>query len=75
MNQRIINVLSNQLGHEPEEIQPESLLKAELLADSLDDVEIVLSLEKEFDIMICDKEACQWINVQDIFDYMEGAVK
>lgn len=72
MKNRIIKILANQLGFDPSEIKPESLLKADLYADELDDVEIVIELEEEFNIEIPDAGSDKWNTVQDILDYMEG---
>ena len=56
MRERIINVLSEQLGVNKSEISDESNLVNDLGADSLDVVEIIMALEKEFDLTIPDSE-------------------
>lgn len=56
MRERIINVLSEQLGVDKSEISDESNLVNDLGADSLDVVEIIMALEKEFDLTIPDSE-------------------
>jgi acyl carrier protein len=46
----------------------ESLLKEDLNFDSLDSMELIISLEEEFDILILDEEAEYFITVQDLID-------
>jgi acyl carrier protein len=47
----------------------------DLGADSLDVVELVMALEEEFNLEIPDEEAEKIKNVQDIFTYLESALK
>ena len=54
---RVNNVIVNVLGVEPEEVKPESFFVMDLGADSIDQVELVMDLEKEFGISIPDEEA------------------
>ena len=74
MKERIIKLLSKQLGFDPDKIKPETHLENDLNTDSLDLVEFVMGLEEEFNIEILDEDAEKFVTVQDIFDYMEGRV-
>ena len=47
----------------------------DLGADSLDVVELIMALEEEFDLEIPDEKAEQITKVQNIFDYIEGALQ
>jgi len=64
--------VGKQLGIDPVKIKPEADFGKELGADSLDVVELVMSIEDEFDIEIEDKAASQIATVQDALDYIEG---
>jgi len=53
---QIRSILAAQLGLEPSEIRPEANILDDLGADSLDVVEMVMSLEQAFDIEMPDEE-------------------
>ena len=55
--ERIQKILADQLSIEPETIEMTSNIIEDLNADSLDIVELVMSLEAEFDMAIMDEEA------------------
>lgn len=69
---KLRNIVGKQLGIDPAKIKPEADFGKELGADSLDVVELVMSIEDEFDIEIEDKAASQIATVQDALDYIEG---
>ena len=50
-------IISNQLDVPLEQVKPESLIKDELGADSLEKVEIIIQFEEMFNIIIHDKDA------------------
>ena len=54
---RVTNVLCSILGVEPEQITPEAKIIGDLDADSLDTIEVVMTLEEEFCIEITDEIA------------------
>ena len=54
--ERVIDIVSEQLGVEKEKVSPETSFVNDLGADSLDTVELVMELEEEFDITIPDDE-------------------
>uniref|UniRef100_A0AB39AJK2 Carrier domain-containing protein n=1 Tax=Vibrio phage P018-4 TaxID=3229728 RepID=A0AB39AJK2_9CAUD len=64
---KIDKCISEQLGENVEDIKPYSHLKDDLRMDSLDDVELVMLLEEEFDIDISDEEAEKCKLVKDIY--------
>ena len=68
----IQRIVSEQLGVDAAQVQPEASFTKELGADSLDVVELVMSIEDEFEIEIEDKAASQIATVQDALDYIEG---
>jgi len=54
------------------EITTEQFLKEDLTADSLDMVELTMSLEWEFGLEIPDEDFCLWATVGDVIAYVEG---
>ena len=57
VEERVINIVAEQLGVDKDKIKPESNFVNDLGADSLDTVELVMELEEEFDINIADDAA------------------
>lgn len=73
---RVKRIVVNQLGVEESEVKPDSSFKEDLDADSLDLVELVMSLEEEFSnggkqIEIPDEDAEKINTVQDAVNYIE----
>jgi len=68
---KLQNIVGKQLGIDPEKVKPDSDFSKQLGADSLDVVELVMSIEDEFDIEIEDEIASQIATVQDALDYIE----
>lgn len=73
MLERIKKVLTYKLGNKP--ITEESNIILELGADSLDMVEIILAIEKEFDIKIEKDKRKQIIKVKDLLDIVQNSIK
>jgi acyl carrier protein len=69
---RIQNIVGKQLGIDPNKVTPGADFGRELGADSLDQVELVMAIEEEFEIEIEDQVAGQIATVQDALDYIEG---
>ena len=57
VEERVIDIVSEQLGVDKEKVKPETHFINDLGADSLDTVELVMELEEEFDINIPDEVA------------------
>jgi acyl carrier protein len=57
VEERVINIVAEQLGVDKDKIKRESNFVNDLGADSLDTVELVMELEEEFDINIADDAA------------------
>jgi acyl carrier protein len=75
MKKRIVEIIATQLGIDQADITPQANVVDDLGADSLDVVELIRALEEEFNLEIPDEEAEKIKNVQDIFTYMESALK
>lgn len=68
---KIKKIICEQLGVEPEEVNPDAKFVDDLGADSLDTVELVMALEEEFDIEIPDEEAEKILTVGAAIDFIK----
>ena len=68
--ERLQTIVSNQLAIEKEEVVPTANFTTELGADSLDVVELVMSVEERFDIEIEDIVAAKIAKVKDVLEYL-----
>jgi acyl carrier protein len=71
IEQRVKKTVAEQLGVTEADIKPESSFTADLGADSLDTVELVMALEEEFGIEIPDEEAEKIATVTDAVNYIK----
>lgn len=65
-------VVAEQLGVDESEVTPEASFVDDLGADSLDLVELIMSLEEKFGIEIPDEDAEKIKTVQNAIDYIES---
>lgn len=56
-------------------VTPEKRLIEDFGFDSLDIIELVISLEEDFNIEILDEDALKWKTVDDIDKYLEEKLK
>ena len=68
---RVFDIISEQMGVSKEQITPETSFINDLGADSLDTVELVMELEEEFDITIPDEDAEKIQTVGQAIDYIK----
>ena len=68
---RLQEIISKQLGIETSKITLNSNFGKELGADSLDIVELVMSIESEFDLELNDEIASKIATVEDALNYIE----
>lgn len=68
---KVKEILVDVLGVNEEDVKPESKFVDDLGADSLDLVELIMSLEDKFSIEISDEEAEKIVTVKDALDYIE----
>jgi acyl carrier protein len=66
---RVRKIIAEQLGVEEAQLTNEKAFVADLGADSLDTVELVMALEDEFGIEIPDEDAEKIATVQNAIDY------
>ncbi len=69
---KVREALAKQFELDPESITLDTNLIDDLGADSLDVVELIMSLEDEFGITISDEDAAQLYTVGRIVDYLEN---
>ena len=69
---KIKSLLSSQWGIKEERIQLKSRILEDLGADSLDLVELLMTLETEFHVTIPDEEAIKLKTVEDIVKVIEA---
>ena len=69
---RVQKLVNEQLGIEIEQIKPESSFTADLGADSLDIVELVMSFEEEFVIEIDDNSASNIETVKQVVEFIDN---
>ena len=73
VQERVIDIVAEQLGVEREKVTPETSFVNDLGADSLDTVELVMELEEEFEINIPDEEAEKIQTVGQAIEYITKA--
>ena len=66
---RVKKIIAEQLGVAEEDVKPEKSFVADLGADSLDTVELVMALGDEFGIEIPDEDAEKITTVKAAIDY------
>lgn len=71
MVDRLKQIVAEQLGVEQAAIVPSARFSEDLKADSLDLVEMIMSLEEEFGVEIPDEDAEKILTVQDAIDYID----
>jgi acyl carrier protein len=68
---RLKKIIAEQLSVSEDEVVPEASFIDDLNADSLDLVELIMSLEEEFGVKISDEDATKIQTVQDAMDYVQ----
>ena len=75
IDQRVKDIIVEQLGVKPDQVVPSAKFIEDLGADSLDTVELVMALEEEFGIEVPDEQAEKLQSVGDVMKYVEEAQK
>ncbi len=70
VQEKIKKMISEQLDVPEEEVVPAAAIVDDLGADSLDQVELIMAMEEEFDISIPDEDAENITTVQNAIDYI-----
>ncbi len=74
IEERIKEIIADQLGVEADKITPEAKFIEDLGADSLDVVELIMAFEEEFGIEIPDEDAEKIQTVGDVINYLKEKV-
>ncbi len=75
IEQRVKDIIVEQLGVKPDQVTPEAKFIEDLGADSLDTVELVMALEEEFGNEIPDEQAEKLQCVGDVIKFVEDQQK
>ena len=71
VEERVKEIIVEQLGVEEDEVLPAAKFIEDLGADSLDTVELVMAFEEEFDLEIPDEDAEKITTVGDAIQYIK----
>ena len=71
IEEKVIGIVSEQMGVDKAEISRETSFVNDLNADSLDTVELVMELEDEFEMSIPDEDAVKIQTVGQAIDYIK----
>jgi acyl carrier protein len=75
IEQKVKDIIVQQLGVDPEKVKPEATFTDDLGADSLDTVELIMAFEEEFGVEIPDDAAEKIRTVGDAIAYLKEHVK
>ena len=70
VEEKVKKIIAEKLSVDLAEVKPEASFVDDLGADSLDLVELIMSMEEEFDIEISDDKAEKLVTVKDAIDYV-----
>jgi acyl carrier protein len=71
IQERVKNIICDQLAVEPEKVTETASFIDDLGADSLDIVELVMTMEEEFELDIPDEDAEKMKSVGDVISYIK----
>jgi acyl carrier protein len=71
LEKRIKEIISDKLSVNVDKIVPQANIVDDLGADSLDEVELLMAFEDEFDIEIPDEDAMKFKTVKDVLSYID----
>lgn len=75
VEEKVKQIIVDQLGVEPSEVTPAASFVDDLGADSLDRVELIMALEETFGVEIPDSDAEKISTVQNAVDYIQKNAK
>ncbi len=70
--EKVKKIIADKLSVDIEEVVPEASFVDDLGADSLDLVELIMTMEEEFDIDIPDEDAEKMVTVKDAIEYTQS---
>lgn len=75
VEERVKKIICEQLDVPEKDVVPEASFVDDLGADSLDQVELIMAMEEDFDLSIPDEDAEKIATVQDAIDYIKSGNK
>jgi len=75
VDEKVKEIIVDQLGVSADEVTPEAKFVDDLGADSLDLTELIMAMEEEFGVEIGDEDAQKIVKVQDAIDFIAAAKK
>jgi len=74
IEERMVDIIVEQLSVDRDKVVPGASFIDDLGADSLDLVELIMAMEEEFNVTIPDGEADKIVTVQGAIDYVENNI-
>jgi acyl carrier protein len=71
IEEKVKDIIVEQLGVNPEQVTPKASFIEDLGADSLDIVELVMAFEEEFSVEVPDEDAEKLQTVGDVTSYIK----
>ena len=71
VNDKVFDIVAERMGVKKEDISEQTSFIADLGADSLDQVELIMELEDQFDLNIPDEDAEKIETIGDAIKYIE----
>jgi len=75
LEERVREIIVEQLGVNPEQVTPEARFIEDLGADSLDTVELVMAFEEEFGVEVPDEDAEKLQTVGNVLEYISEKIE
>ena len=75
IEEKVKDIIVEQLGVNPEQVTPTASFIDDLGADSLDTVELVMAFEEVFSVEVPDEDAEKLLTVGDVVKYIEEKTK
>ena len=72
MFEEVQKILAKQLRIDPSKVQPESRIKEDLGADSLNILQLLMKIEDDYGIVIPDEELVHFETVADVVNYLDS---
>jgi acyl carrier protein len=72
IEEKVKNIIAEKLSVDLSEVKPEASFVDDLGADSLDLVELIMSMEEEFGVEISDEDAEKIVTVKDAISYVHN---
>lgn len=71
---KVLSIVSFQLGARKDDLSMDKLIIEDMGADALDHVELIMAIEEEFGICVCDEEADRINTVGDLVDIVKSKI-